>query len=627
MFAQILASLVLISIAAAIVLAGLRFARLTQARPAKVNWFAGLAATPRRFQVDVHHRVARHRPSAIMHATVAVGFLGSLLVAVPILGFGVQNPRAVLIAHASLALMAFGGALAWLRRQGPTRPRLSGGAYKRLPLAFVALAAGFLTANLAPPLWEGAPVLALVLQSAIVAAIGWACIELIVLAPSGPLSHAIAGTLYLATHPRPKRFSGPDTALDASKGGAETMADFPWNRLLGFLACVECGRCKLVCPMLAAGQPLNPKKLIQVLSTTIHGEGRDVAYRSGRYPRGRPLPPAEGGMHRPVVGEKALVHPDTIWACTTCRACVEACPMLIEHIDAVVDLRRAQVTAAKPLPGEATAVLDNLHRHGNAAGRPADERPAWGDGLDLPLAAPGKPVEVLLWQGEGAFLAHHHGALRAVVALLRAADVDFAVLGAAERDCGDLPRRLGDEPLFHQLATENMALLARFDFQRIVTLDPHVVHSLVREYPWEGDTPTVLHHSAFLAELIDQGRLTLGGPVDRAVTYHDPCYLARYLGEIDAPRQVLATAGCELREMAAHGRDTTCCGAGGGAAHTAIAGGGSLAEVRAAAAAETADFVAVACPHCAGSLAETVAVRDIAELLLDRYGVIAPEKK
>ena len=308
----------------------------------------------------------------------------------------------------------------------------------------------------------------------------------------GPLRHAFAGAAHLAAHPRPARFSGRDTALApldlaAERLGVATPADFAWNRLAAFDACIQCGRCETACPAYAAGQPLNPKKLIQDLALAFDDlalafdAGTDAAYAGHGHP-GRPIGVARGGLDAPVVGDRAMIHPDTLWSCTTCRACVEACPMMIEHVDAVVDLRRHQTLEHGALPRAAADALENLRATDTVRGRAVADRLDFAADLGLRVLAEGEAAEVLLWLGEGAFELRAQRSLRALLALLRRAGVDVAVLGAEERDCGDLARRLGDEATFQALARANIATLARRSFARIVSADPHVVHALGREY-------------------------------------------------------------------------------------------------------------------------------------------------
>ena len=294
--------------------------------------------------------------------------------------------------------------------------------------------------------------------------------------------------------------------------------------------------------------------------------------------------------------------------------------MTIEHVDAIVSLRRFEVMEHGALPDTAALPLAELRAADNPRGHPLSARLDWAAGIDLPILPEGGETDVLLWLGDGAFDLRYGRTLRALVALLRQADVDFAVLGAEERDCGDLARRLGDEATFQTLATANIATLSRRRFRRIVTADPHALHVIRNEYPAFGGQYETIHHSAFLAALVVEGRLTPRRQIDAAVTYHDPCYLGRYNGEFDAPRDLLAAIVKDRREMARSRSRSMCCGGGGGAPVTDVPGERRIPDLRMAQAADTgAAIVAVACPGCTTMLEGVVGarpdVRDVAELL------------
>ena len=604
------------------VVQGLRRAALWRlGAPAPVAWVAGLVALPRRYLVDVHDVVARDAYASRMHAIVAGGLLAAtLLTALAIVPLLATARLYWLVVALAFTITAVGTVLVGARRY-PHRPkRLSGGHFQILPFLLLAYAfGGMLSASL---LAAGVGSHFVLPAALLLAAAGGLGLALEV--RHGPMRHALAGALHLVAHPRPRRFQGrPDSALqpldlEAPKLGSDLPADFTWNRLLSFDACVQCGRCEAACPAFAAGQPLNPKRLIQDLVTGLDPDS--PVYAGSPYPNVTSAG-AGGGPLAQLIGPEALIRPETLWSCTTCRACVEECPMMIEHVDAIVSLRRYQTLELGALPDKAAEPLADLRGAGTVSGRPLAARTDVAAGIDLPLIATRGHVDILLWLGEGAYDLRYGRTLRALLQLLHVAKVDFAVLGADERDTGDLARRLGDEATFQSLARANIATLSRYRFSRILTSDPHVLHALRNEYPAFGGYYEVVHHTAFLLELIEQGRIMPGRLADRTVTYHDPCYLARYNGETDAPRALLDRIGVTRVEMARSGRRAMCCGGGGGAPFSDIPGERRIPDIRMGHVAETgAGIVAVACPTCTAMLEgvtdKTAEVKDIAELLL-----------
>jgi Fe-S oxidoreductase len=402
----------------------------------------------------------------------------------------------------------------------------------------------------------------------------------------------------------------------------EKPPDFTWNQLLGFDPCVQCGKCEAACPAFTAGQPLNPKKLIQDMVVGLAG-GSDANFAGSPYP-GKPIGEHSGGPHLPIVNlqGKALVDAETLWSCTTCRACVEECPMMIEHVDAIVDMRRHLTLEKGATPNKGAEVLDNLIATDNPGGFAPGGRLNWAADLNLPLLSDKQKADVLFWVGDGAFDMRNQRTLRAFVKVLKAAKVDFAVLGLEERDSGDVARRLGDEATFQLLAKRNIATLAKYQFKQIVTCDPHSFHVLKNEYGELGGRYQVLHHSTYMEQLISGQKLNLGQHKGGSVTYHDPCYLGRYNGEYEAPRAVLKAIGIEVKEMQRSGFRSRCCGGGGGAPITDIPGKQRIPDMRMVDIKETAaELVAVGCPQCTAMLEGVVGVRpevkDIAELVAD----------
>ncbi|MBB3183956.1 Fe-S oxidoreductase [Halomonas fontilapidosi] len=645
MLETLLPILIFAALGVAVVGAWRRVRLWRQGRPSAVPLLKGLAALPRRYLVDLHHVVGRDKVISNTHVATAGGFVAAavLMILVHGLDLGASEGWGGVLGWLLLAASAcmFMGSLFVARRRRHPPARLSKGPWMRLPKSLMAFSLGVFLVTLPTvgilPAGFGSWVLAL----ALAAVVGWGLAEMVVgMTWGGPMKHAFAGALHLAFHRRAERFGegnrstglkALDLENEAASLGVETPADFTWNQLLGFDACVQCGRCEAVCPAFAAGQPLNPKKLIQDMVVGLAG-GSDAGYAGSPYP-GKPVGEHHGSPHGPIVGRggKALVDAETLWSCTTCRACVEECPMMIEHVDAIVDMRRFLTLERGETPNKAPEVLDNLIATDNPGGFAPGARMHWAADLNLPLMADLQQVDVLLWLGDGAFDMRNQRTLRALVKVLRAAKVDFAVLGNEERDSGDVARRLGDEATFQSLARRNIATLAKYHFQHILTCDPHSFHVLGNEYGELGGDYRVYHHSTYIAELHDAGRLTFAPWKGGSVTYHDPCYLGRYNGEYEAPRRVLEALGITLNEMQRSGFRSRCCGGGGGAPITDIPGERRIPDMRMNDVKESgAGLVAVGCPQCTAMLEGVVdasaEVRDIAELVADAL-VAAPSEE
>ena len=629
---------VLISAALVLALAGaFKRASLWRAgQPESVNLLAGLMAMPRRYLVDLHHVVERDKYMSNTHVATAGGFVLSMLLIVLVHLFGLESRWLAWALLASSVLMFTGAVFVFRRRLNPPS-RLSKGPWMRLPKSLLMFSASFFILTLPAagilPADFGGWVLALIL----LLGVAWGLSELVFgMTWGGPMKHAFAGALHLAFHRRPERFNGGRSTglkpvdLQARVLGVEKPTDFKWNQLLGFDACVQCGKCEAVCPAFAAGQPLNPKKLIQDMVIGLAG-GSDAKFAGSPYP-GVELGHAVGGPGQTIT--EGLVNPDTLWSCTTCRACVEECPMMIEHVDAIVDMRRFLTMEKGNTPNKGAEILDNLIATDNPNGFDPAGRMNWAADQNLPLMADVKQAEVLFWVSDGAFDMRSQRILRAFVKVLKAAGVDFAVLGDEERDSGDVARRLGDDATFQSLARRNIAVLSKYRFKRIVTTDPHAFHVLKNEYGdlypnGKGGDYEVLHHSTFINELVQQGRLQLDAFKGGTVTYHDPCYLGRYNGEYDSPRDLLKALGIELAEMERSGFRSRCCGGGGGAPITDIPGERRIADMRMEdARAVGAELVAVGCQQCTAMLEGVVEprpqIKDIAELVSEALIERAP---
>jgi Fe-S oxidoreductase len=322
-----------------------------------------------------------------------------------------------------------------------------------------------------------------------------------------------------------------------------------------------------------------------------------------------------------------VVEDEVVWACTTCGACMRECPVDIEHVDTIVDLRRNLVMAESRFPAEAGTLLRNLERTSNPWGLPQSDRSSWADGLDVRVIAEGERApEYLYWVGcAGSFDDRATSVSRAVVEVLRRADVSFAILGPRELCTGDPARRLGNEYLFQTLAERNVETLNGAGVTTVIANCPHCFNTLRNEYPDYGGTYEVIHHSQLIARLVAEGRLRPSGTVTTTVAYHDPCYLGRHNGIYRDPRRALeAVPGVETVEMPRHGERGLCCGAGGARMWMEERIGKRINQERMDEAASTgADTVAVACPYCLVMLDDGAKARGDDRRVLDLAQVVA----
>jgi Fe-S oxidoreductase/nitrate reductase gamma subunit len=323
----------------------------------------------------------------------------------------------------------------------------------------------------------------------------------------------------------------------------QTVRDLSWKTMLDAEACTECGRCQAVCPAFAAGLPLDPKALILTLRAAVRNH-RDSAERKTR----------------------GIVPPETLWACMTCGACIEECPVLVEHIDLIVELRRSLVEQGKLEPNLQKTLTSAAH-FGNTESMPARQRSQWTASLKAPVKdARQEPVDYLWLLGDPlAYTAELAHLAVKTAEVFQAAGLNFGILYEAEQDDGNDIRRIGEEGLFQDLLRRNAEIIQTCQFKALVTTDPHTYNTWKHEYPAEvlGGRP-IYHYSEILDQLLQNDRLQANNPLGLTVTYHDPCYVGRFNGIYDAPRRVIAATGCQVVEMAHCRRESICCGAGGG---------------------------------------------------------------
>ena len=384
---------------------------------------------------------------------------------------------------------------------------------------------------------------------------------------------------------------------NSERFGVSRVEDLTWKSMLDGYTCTECGRCRVVCPTAITGKPLDPRLFIAAVRDAVYEATPEILAASSGRGNGAAAP-----ARKDLIG--GWVSEDTIWACTTCGFCTNACPVfIIPAVDKIVEMRRHLVLERAEFPREMQTAFRGMETNGNPWGIAAASRADWAK--DLPVVtmaeAAEKPIEVLFWVGcAGSYEDRARKVSRALVDLLTAAGVSFAILGTEETCTGDSARRMGNEYLFQMLAQQNVETLNGYGVKRIVTNCPHCFNVIANEYPDFGGRYEVMHGTELVSRLIAEGRLKMSGRIDESITFHDPCYLGRYNGVYDAPRLILeAIPGLRLQELPRSRERGLCCGAGGGRMWMEEKLGSRINQTRMREIQEAGtDAVGLSCPFC-----------------------------
>ncbi len=403
---------------------------------------------------------------------------------------------------------------------------------------------------------------------------------------------------------------------NAESFGASKVEDLTWRQLLDAYACTECYRCTSRCPANQTGKELNPGQMI------INLRDHMLERLGGKEPT------------TTLIGD--VISEEALWECTSCRACVEECPVGNEHLPKILDMRRYLVLTESKVPPELNTTFRNLQDKGNPWGQPRGDRAAWADGLGVTTMAEDKDVEYLYWVGcAGSYDARNQKVAKALVKVLQNAGVSFSILGNEEQCSGDVARRSGNEYLFQMQVMENIETINGYGVKKVITACPHCFNTIKNEYPAFGGNYEVLHHSEVVLDLVRTGRIKLTKPVEEKITYHDSCYLGRYNDVYDPPRLILESIpGVELVEMKDHHERGMCCGAGGARMFMEETVGAKVNVARSQQALDTgAAMCASGCPFCltmmtdgvmAHEAEETMQTKDFVELVAEAMEIRRP---
>jgi Fe-S oxidoreductase len=436
--------------------------------------------------------------------------------------------------------------------------------------------------------------------------------------PGSKHLHLLAAVpnVFLKPLDRPKSMLKTDIEdEEAESFGLGKVSELTWKNVLDLYACTECGRCEEQCPADATGKPLSPKRVVHDSKVDLFDQSKAILAK-------------DYDSVLPLVREESPVSGDVLWSCTTCRACEDICPVNIQHLDIILEARKHQVLMESNFPPEMQETFTNLENQSNPWGFGSDTRAHWAKGLDVPLMADNPEADILYYVGcAGSFDDRGKKIAQALVRVLKKAGVNFAILGEEERCNGDVARRAGNEYLAQMMIAENVEILNQYQPKKILAACPHCFNTLKNEYPQFGAKYDVVHHTEFLLELFRQGRLKSNGTVIENLTFHDSCYLGRWNGIVDAPRQLLqaVNGSRELIEMDRNRTEGFCCGAGGARMFMEETIGKRINHERAEEVIATgATAVAAACPFCITMLRDGINdingqadVKDIAEIIDD----------
>ncbi|MFA5317274.1 MAG: heterodisulfide reductase-related iron-sulfur binding cluster [Dehalococcoidales bacterium] len=414
---------------------------------------------------------------------------------------------------------------------------------------------------------------------------------------------------------KPKGALNPIDFEKTEQYGASKIEDFTWKQLMDLDACTRCGRCQDVCPAYFSGKALSPKQVILNL--------RDHLYEV--YPI--PLMRKPADSRKDMISE--VITDEVVWECTTCRACQQACPVYVEHVDKIIDMRRNLAMERSQLPEAAQDALKCLGTRWHPFRGTVQGRMDWAEGLDVKVLAEDSNIDILYWVGCSAALEERNMKVaQATARIMQAAGVNFGILGDEEMCCGDPARRMGDEYLYQTICQQNIEILNGYNIKKIVTACPHCFNNIKHEYPQFGGNYEVIHHTQFIAELIRNGKLKLGNIDSKTIAYHDSCYLGRYNDIYDEPRDILkALGGVSCVELGRCGTMSFCCGGGGGHMWMEEDPGKRVNVRRVEEIIEAkVDMVATACPFCMTMFEdgvktkgeeENLQVRDLSELIAE----------